>query len=71
MDYQGYMGVPITFMGKYNQEQFEIIGSDYEVKEGLLPEIVNSKWKGKIDRGYMNGKRMYARILIKNKKINK
>ena len=71
MDYQGYMGVPITFMGKYNPEQFEIIGSDYEVKEGLLPEIVNSKWKGKIDRGYMNGKRMYARILIKNKKINK
>ena len=26
MDYDGYMGVPITFMDKYNPEQFEIIG---------------------------------------------
>jgi len=67
MDYDGAMGVPITFLDKYNPEQFEIIGSDYEVKEGLLPEIVNPKWKGKLDRGYINGKRMYARLLIKRK----
>lgn len=67
MDYEGAMGVPITFLDKYNPEQFEIIGSDYEVKEGLLPEIVNPGWKGKIDRGYVNGKRMYARLLIKRK----
>lgn len=26
MDYDGYMGVPITFLDKYNPEQFEIIG---------------------------------------------
>lgn len=69
MDYDGIMGVPITFLDRYNPEQFEIIGSDYEVKEGLLPEIVNPNWKGKIDRGYVNGKRMYARLLIKNKKL--
>jgi hypothetical protein len=69
MDYNGVMGVPITFIEKYNPEQFEIIGSDYEVKEGLLPEIVNPNWKGKIDRAYLNGKRMYARLLIKNKKL--
>lgn len=25
-DYDGYMGVPVTFMQKYNPEQFEIIG---------------------------------------------
>lgn len=25
-DYDGYMGVPITFLNKYNPEQFEIIG---------------------------------------------
>lgn len=69
IDYNGIMGVPITFLDRYNPEQFEIIGSDYEVKEGLLPEIVNPNWKGKIDRGYVNGKRMYARLLIKNKKL--
>jgi hypothetical protein len=28
MDYTGIMGVPITFMDKYNPEQFEILGSD-------------------------------------------
>lgn len=27
-DYDGVMGVPITFIDKYNPEQFEIIGSD-------------------------------------------
>ncbi|MHC1737347.1 MAG: adenine-specific methyltransferase EcoRI family protein [Ignavibacteriaceae bacterium] len=69
MDYKGAMGVPITFLDKHNPEQFEIIGSDYFVKEGLLPEIINPKWKGKIDRGYINGKRMYSRLLIKNKRI--
>lgn len=69
MDYKGAMGVPITFLDKHNPEQFEIIGSDYYVKEGFLPEIINPKWKGKIDRGYINGKRMYSRLLIKNKRI--
>ncbi len=68
MDYKGVMGVPITFVDKYNPEQFEITGSDYEVREGLLPKIVNPNWDGKIDRGYIDGKRMYARLLIKNKK---
>ena len=50
-------------------KQFEILGSDYEVKAGLLPEIIKSEWKGKIDRGYIDGKRIYARILIRNKQI--
>src|SRR5699024_1544402 len=26
MNYDGYMGVPITFLDKYNPEQFDIIG---------------------------------------------
>jgi len=69
MDYEGVMGVPITFLDKYNPAQFEIIGFDYEIRQGLLPELVKSNWNGKIDRGYINGKRLYARILIKNKKI--
>lgn len=68
-DYKGVMGVPITFLDKYNPDQYEIIGSDYDVKDGLLPEIVKPNWSGKIDRAYINGKRMYARLLIKNKKL--
>lgn len=69
MDFKGVMGVPITFINQYNPEQFEIIGSDYNIKEGSLPELVNPKWNGKLDRGYINNKRCYARILIKNKKL--
>lgn len=68
-DYSGVMGVPITFLDKYNPDQFEILGFDYDVQQGLLPELVNPNWDGKIDRGYVNGKRLYSRILIKPKKI--
>lgn len=67
-DYEGIMGVPISFLDKYNPDQFEILGSDYNVKEGLLPEIVNPRWNGKLDRGYINNKRLYTRILIRHKK---
>jgi hypothetical protein len=62
------MGVPITFLTKYNPDQFDIVGSDYEVKMGLLPEIIRPGWKGKTDRAYLNGKRMYARLLIRHRR---
>jgi len=67
-NYDGVMGVPISFLDKYSPEQFEILGSDYDVKEGLLPNLVNPEWKGKLDRGYIGGKRMYSRILIRHKR---
>lgn len=67
-DYDGVMGVPITFLGKYNPEQFEIVGSDYEVKQGLHPDLVKGTWNGKVDRGYINGKRMFARIFIRHRR---
>ena len=71
MDYDGMMGVPITFFDKYNPEQFEILGCDYNVRQGLLPELINANWGGKIDRGYINGKRLYSRIFIKHKRIQR
>ncbi|MGH9733665.1 MAG: adenine-specific methyltransferase EcoRI family protein [Candidatus Acidiferrales bacterium] len=49
-NYNGVMGVPLTFLEKYNPDQFEIVGSDYEVKQGLLPNLVKRRWTGKIDR---------------------
>ena len=30
------MGVPITYMDKYNPDQFEIIGADYQVAEPVV-----------------------------------
>jgi hypothetical protein len=54
MDYAGAMGVPITFLDKYNPEQFEIIKFR----------------KGDDDRDLcINGKYPYFRILIRNKRL--
>ncbi len=58
-DYDGIMGVPITFVDKYNPEQFEIIGIDRYVDD-------NPNY-GK--RFTIDGKETYARILIRNKKV--
>lgn len=59
-DYSEIMGVPITFIGHWNPEQFEIIGLDRYVapKEALSG--------GRLS---VNGKSLYARILIRNKKL--
>lgn len=65
MDYKGVMGVPITFINKYNPDQFDILGSDADVKNGLLNELIKKEWTGKIDRAYIKGKRFYARLFIK------
>ena len=66
-DYEGVMGVPISFLDKYSPEQFEIVGIDIDVKDGKLPYLINTEWTGKLDRGYINGNRIYSRILIKHK----
>mgnify|MGYP004436609741 FL=1 len=52
------MGVPITFLDKYNPDQFEIVGIDRYVEDN--PHY------GK--RFTLRGKEMYARILIRRKK---
>lgn len=67
MDYEGVMGVPITFMDKYNPEQFEIIGATESEGKGFS----NGLWdeKSKISQPVLNKKRVYKRIFIRNKKI--
>lgn len=60
MDYQGAMGVPITFLDKYNPEQFEILGIDRYIENNPNP--------GR--RFSMNGKEVYARIVIQYKRSN-
>jgi len=69
-DYDGVMGVPISFLDKYTPEQFEILGSDTDIKEGRLAFLINPNWQGKVDRGYINGNRIYSRIFIKHKPSN-
>lgn len=65
MDYKGIMGVPITFMDKYNPNQFEILGfmNTGEVNEGI-------RYKDSPHgRPTINGKEIYFRILIRNKRL--
>jgi hypothetical protein len=66
-DYDGIMGVPISFLSKYCPEQFEIIGIDYDVKDGRLIDLAKKNWEGKLDRAYLDGKRLYTRVFIKMK----
>ena len=66
IDYDGVMGVPITFLDKHNPKQFELVGLDYYVKDGRLPELIKDDWQGKLDKGYLKGKRLYSRLLIKH-----
>jgi hypothetical protein len=64
-DYKGVMGVPITFLDKYNPEQFEILGNSNV--RGEREHLMNNV-KCATDCTYINGKPQYARILIKQKK---
>lgn len=52
IDYEGVMGVPISFLEKYSPDQFQIVGSDTDIKEGSLPDLIKKEWEGKLDRGY-------------------
>jgi hypothetical protein len=64
-DYDGAMGVPITFLDKYNPEQFEIIGATESEGKGFS----NGLWdeKSKVAQPLINQNRVYKRIFIKHK----
>ncbi len=74
-DYDGVMGVPITFLDKYSPDQFEII----MLANGNARSNVSSKTLSEVryrrhpeDRGgvgIINGQRVYARILIRRKSL--
>ena len=63
MNYDGAMGVPVTFVDKYNPEQFEIIGHIGSVGADGVYSFANAI--------YINGQKKFKRILIRNKKVIK
>lgn len=75
-NYIGAMGVPITFLDKYNPDQFEILGitdrdnnsglktKEYTEEEVANPGDLNRRGVIKIEGEY---KATYARLLIKKK----
>ena len=83
-DYKGVMGVPITFLDKYNPDQFEIIGlgiSNSGIEIGVEPyKIEHKKYRKEVQkRGAVDGDLYmikngvvdvpYARIIIRNKTL--
>ncbi len=65
-DYNGIMGVPISFLDKYCPRQFEIIGATESEGKGFS----NGLWDetSKIAQPLIQGKKLYKRIFIKHKR---
>ncbi len=64
-NYDGAMGVPISFLDKYSPEQFEIIGGS---ANGQVPNEFKIGNFTVYNNPISNGRKIYQRILIKHKK---
>lgn len=64
-DYEGVMGVPISFLDKYCPEQFEIIGATESEGKGFS----NGLWKeaSGVAQALVNKERVFKRIFIRKK----
>lgn len=76
MDYAGEMGVPITFLDKYNPDQFEIVGSSRthgtpmsEVAEKGTYVQGGTRFYLDVPDGKYKYKCLYDRLVIRNKRI--
>jgi len=72
-DYDGAMGVPVTFLDKYNPEQFEIIGSSRELGRPMTEiakrgTFVQGGPRFYLSNGNRTYRRLYDRLVIKRKK---
>lgn len=75
-DYPGVMGVPISFLDKYNPDQFEILGitqrndDPYKIRRYTTAEYSNANDLNARATLIVEGKpkSMYARILIRHKR---
>ena len=59
-DYDGEMGVPISFLDKHNPNQFRIVGMD----RPLIAQLT-----GKQSRFRINGKEIFARIVVRHRGV--
>ncbi len=68
-DYEGVMGVPISFLDKYSPEQFEIIGATESEGKGFSEGLWNPT--SKISQPVVRNNRIYKRIFIKHRVTTK
>lgn len=67
MDWDGVMGVPISFLGKYCPEQFEIIWTTDRGGDGKLEDLKNKEWCKPWNSPFFNNKYIYKRIFIRHR----
>lgn len=72
-DYEGEIGVPITFMDKYNPEQFELLGTSRELVRELSEDVKKNGAYPQIGRFYLDigkdkYKKVYERLIIKKRR---
>lgn len=65
-DYDGVMGVPISFLDKYNPDQFDILGATESEGRGFSNGLWNEA--SKVSQPLIGGERVYKRIFIQHKK---
>lgn len=71
MDYDGAMGVPITFLDRYNPEQFEVLGSSLRLAEPMSKFAERGTYTGGgrqrfyVPNGDGTYRRLYERIVIR------
>ncbi len=75
-DHEGIMGVPKTFLAKYNPEQFEIVGNfnngQQAVELGAVKVQISINGKPAMWNGpTVGGVAKYSRILIRHRKVEK
>lgn len=65
-DYDGVMGVPISFLDKHSPEQFEILGATESEGKGFS----NGLWdeSSNVSQPVVNKKRVYKRIFIRHRR---
>ncbi len=67
-DYDGVMGVPISFLDKYCPEQFEIIGG---TANGQVPDEFKIGNFNVYNNPISNGRKIYQRVLIQHRRPTK
>ena len=64
IDYDGIIGVPLTFFLRHNPAQFHILGCDFEIKE-KYPELVKQDYaQSNTKSAVLNGQELFTRIII-------
>lgn len=62
-DYAGVMGVPVSFLDKYNPGQFEILGATESEGKGFSNGIFNEK--SNVTQPLVGGERRYKRLFVR------